>query len=155
MIWLNFFTTTKVFIITKWRKKGFSSNRLKAWSLLSWHLVRAFVLLRRTAEHCNSQNLCPECSGDIWRTVPFIVEEYANCYVGLLFFFVSFSSLILFGSFQAATCHENHATKYNDTSNTIVSSRSFHDLSRLHCWRNHFMVVRFEGVFLSYSKDLT
>lgn len=57
----------------------------KTWSLLTWHLVRAFVWLESTGEGCNLQNLRPECSGDIWWTVPFIVKEYANCYVGLFF----------------------------------------------------------------------
>ena len=55
----------------------------RTWSLLTWHLVRAFVWLESTGEGCNQQNLRPECSGDIWWTVPFIVKEYANCYVGL------------------------------------------------------------------------
>lgn len=91
----------------------------KTWSLLTWHLVGAFVWLESTGKDYNLQNLRPECSGDIWWTVPFIVKEYANCYVGLFLCQLFFLDPIRVHS--SSNVPENHATKYNNTTDTIVT----------------------------------
>ena len=120
MITLNF-SPLLLKTLSQSEKKSLTYLRgwFKAWSLLTWHLVRAFVWLGSTGKGYNLQNLRPEGSGDIWWTVPFIVKEYANCYVGLFLCQLFFLDPIR--ACSSSYLPENHATKYNNTTDTIVT----------------------------------